>query len=419
MRGERLAARAHARATRDLVAEAGALAPARGLESERLQAQPMLVGEPAQRRQRGALGTEYATQRGDERRVELGGTNEAQGVRGVLGWIGARLEHETAQLARPAQLAVEYGREILDQPCLEQQRTELARGALEVDTAHLARELHFARRAQIVREVGQDARAHRDALADVKRHLALAVEQVNAGCVGNGVDRGAVEVGGDRRLTRNLPGRRGDRLRAVLVERAEQELPDRVGIAECTMARAALETVARDQAVQIVACMLGIQTPRQAHGAQHACIEVDAAALECVAQKAVIEARVVCDEHAPGETRMQVLGEHLEARGVRHHLVGDSGQRLDRGRDRGSRIDERRPLRAHLTAVHLEHSDLRDAIPGGMRAGGLQIDDREGLGEQPFDALHAAEGSRVGGYSSSTEDIRPGARAARRRSRES
>ena len=63
--------------------------------------------------------------------------------------------------------------------------------------------------------------------------------------------------------------------------------------------------------------------------------------------------------------------------GLGDHLVGNPGERLDRRRDRGARIDERRPLRHHVAPVDLDHCDLGHPVPGRMRAGGLYIDDRK------------------------------------------
>ena len=183
------------------------------------------------------------------------------------------------------------------------------------------------------------------------------------------------------RLARDLARRGAYHVRAVFLDGSLQELPDRFGIAQGAMARTAGDAVARDQAVQIVARVLRVQAPRQAHGTQGSRVKPDSAALEGGAQKTVVETRVVRDEHAARETRMQIFGERLEARRIRHHRVGDSGECLDRGGNRRARIDEGRPLGRYLAALRLEHGDLGYAIPGRMRTRGLEIDDREGLGE--------------------------------------
>ena len=92
-----------------------------------------------------------------------------------------RVQGEAAELGGPAQLPVEDGQQLFHQRRLAQQRAELAGGALPFDAAHFARELHLLRGAHVVAEVLQHARAHRDALADVERRRALAVEEIHAG----------------------------------------------------------------------------------------------------------------------------------------------------------------------------------------------------------------------------------------------
>src|SRR5205823_3519195 len=74
----------------------------------------------------------------------------------------------------------------------------------------------------------------------------------------------------------------------------------------------------------------------------------------------------------------QRLGvERGETRRGGEHLVADAGERLDAGLDAGFGVDQRRPLGGELEAVHLQYRDLGDAIAGRMRAGGLEVDDRE------------------------------------------
>jgi hypothetical protein len=175
--------------------------------------------------------------------------------------------------------------------------------ALPLDATHLARELHLLRGAQVVAEVLQHARAHGDALADVERRRALAVEQVHAGRIGNLVHHRAVDVRGERRLPGHLARRHREHLVAALGLRDAQELPDRLGVAHRTMPRTALDAVARDQAVEVVARMLGVQAPRELHGTERLRAEGVPGALEFVLQETVVEARVVRDHDAPGQAR--------------------------------------------------------------------------------------------------------------------
>jgi len=135
--------------------------------------------------------------------------------------------------------------------------------------------------------------------------------------------------------------------------------------------------VALDQAVEVVARMLGIEAPRELHRAERARAIRLPRALELLLEEAVVEARVVRDQHAPGEPRAELHGERTEPRRARDHVVGDAGERLDRRGDGGLRVDQRGPLTGDLAAVHLDHGDLGDAVVHRVRAGGLQVDDRQ------------------------------------------
>src|SRR5260370_24579493 len=89
------------------------------------------------------------------------------------------------------------------------------------------------------------------------------------------------------------------------------------------------EPVALDQAVEVVARMLGIEPPRELHRAQRPRQVLQARALELAPQEAVIEARVVRDEQAALEPLVELAGELGETRRGGEHLVADAGERLD------------------------------------------------------------------------------------------
>src|SRR5438105_13856029 len=107
----------------------------------------------------------------------------------------------------------------------------------------------------------QDPGAQAAALADVERRAALAIEKVDSRRLGNGVDDRAIDVRRQRGLPRHLSRRYGEDLVAVLACGDAQELPDGIGVAQRAVAGAAGDAVARDQAVQVVARLLGIQAP--------------------------------------------------------------------------------------------------------------------------------------------------------------
>ena len=163
MRVHRFLAGAQARTAPNLVAKAGALA--RRLETQGLQAQAVLVGEAAQCLQCRALRAKQTVYVRDVFGAKV--VHQAQAL---------RVEGEAAELGGATQLPVEGRKQLLHQRRLAQQRPELARGALPLDAAHLARELHLARRAQVVGEVREHARTHVDALTHIERGAVLAVE---------------------------------------------------------------------------------------------------------------------------------------------------------------------------------------------------------------------------------------------------
>src|SRR5207247_5784037 len=241
-----LLAGAHAGAAADLMAKAGPLA--RSVEAQRLQAKPVLVGDRAQSAVRRALRAKQAVEEGQRVGIDLARLGEAQAL---------EVEDEAAQLAGLAQLAVVRGRKLLHQPRLGQQRAELAGGTPPIDAPHFARQLHLLLRADVVREVREDPRAHGHALADIERRPALPVEEVNAGRLRNGGDRRALEMRRQRRLASDLARRHRHDLLAVLARGELEELPQRLGVRLGAAPGRAGVPVALDQGAQTAARMPG------------------------------------------------------------------------------------------------------------------------------------------------------------------
>src|SRR5688572_4156270 len=123
--------------------------------------------------------------------------------------------------------------------------------------------------------------------------------------------------------------------------------------------------------------LAGIEPARKPHGAKRPGEVFQAGAVEFVPQEAVVEARVVRDEHAPGEAFVQFGGDVGEARRAFHHLLGDAGERLDRSRDRTPGIDQRGPLRGEGETADFKNGNLRDSIARRIRAGSFDVDDGE------------------------------------------
>jgi hypothetical protein len=118
------------------------------------------------------------------------------------------------------------------------------------------------------------------------------------------------------------------------------------------------------------------QLARQLYRAQHVGAQRQALRLECIAQKAIVEACIVGDEDAVPETRQQLLTQRTERRSIAHHIVGDAGQVLDERRNRYFRIDQGRPA-MDAVAIDLDDADFGDAVAGGIGAGGFKIDEKE------------------------------------------
>jgi hypothetical protein len=159
-------------ATADHRPQAGPVAHRR-LHAQRDQAQPVGVGQFGQMLHRGTARAIQAIQawRGGELAFSRVHQTQARIIAGVPG----------AQLPAAPQALVEQRLARLDQPRLEQQRADLAGGALVADVARLPQQARLVWVAQ----VGQHAAAQVHALADVQRQaLAVTMEDVHARCSG-------------------------------------------------------------------------------------------------------------------------------------------------------------------------------------------------------------------------------------------
>jgi hypothetical protein len=114
------------------------------------------------------------------------------------------------------------------------------------------------------------------------------------------------------------------------------------------------QAVARDHRIESVSPRFGKQSPRQPYRAEHARGErLAGSARNACLRKAVVEARVVRDEHGVVEQPRQIARDARERRRAGDHRIGDAGQRDDRRRNRHAGIDECVPL-GNTDAVALE-----------------------------------------------------------------
>ncbi len=304
-----------------------------------------------------------------------------------LGRLREVWEAHEARVRLAAQAIVVQRQELLHEPRLAQQRAQLARRLVHLDAPDLAREPDVVRAAVVAGEVRADAVAQVHALADVDRQLVHAVEAVDAGPFGQSLERVGSEL---RRKARRLeePAHRGrDLLDVALAVDRLHEAPDRARVAERGMAAGSrgggrsdrfLQPVPRDHRVQPVPHRFGIEAARQAHGAQHVRAEGDLEAAEFVLEEPVVEARVVGDEELALEPLQHVARDLGEGGRAAHHRVGDAGEDLDVLGNGALGIHQRGPFVHELAAGHAHDADLGDAIARRRRAGGLQVDERDG-----------------------------------------
>src|SRR5215470_13908799 len=101
------------------------------------------------------------------------------------------------------------------------------------------------------------------------------------------------------------------------------------------------EAVPFDHRVEVVAAAIRVEAPRELDRAQHLRAEGPAKARKLVLEEPVVEARVVCDEYAPGEAGRDFARDLAESRRSGDHRVSDSGQGLDRRRDAALGVEQR------------------------------------------------------------------------------
>jgi hypothetical protein len=149
---------------------------------------------------------------------------------------------------------------------------------------------------------------------------------------------------------------------------------DQPRVTQGAMARADLQAMALDQAVEVVPRVLREQLARKLDSAKHRSAKVEPGALEFILQKAVVEARVVGNEQSAFQAR-QNLACHLREGGrAGNHCTGDPGQAFNEGRDRNPWIDQGGPF-AHTVRVNFDDADFGDAVGRCRCPGGFEVDE--------------------------------------------
>ena len=140
------------------------------------------------------------------------------------------------------------------------------------------------------------------------------------------------------------------------------------------MARIAGDAVAPHHRIEIVAPLLRRQRAREAHGAEHRRAEAPAEPPEFVAQESVVEARVVRDEEAAGETGLDGFSATASKGGASATMASVMPVNCWMAYGNAhARIDERRVFLDHFAVLHEHDAGFDDPVARGMTARGLEV----------------------------------------------
>ena len=255
---------------------------------------PMLVGEPAQRLQRRAPGAEHAVDVRQGLGVDLVAPAQDAGA--------CRRKRSRTGASGALQLAV-VGRRSSFTSCASRSSAPSSPAVRCQSMRRTSRASSAFRAERRPAEMRQHARAH--ATGSCRRRAARRLRRRRGrrpAPPGSRRSRARSSCGGSAGCLRDLARRDRQDLLAVLARGDAQELPHRVGVAQRRGGAPGSRGRGARSGCRGCGCALaGIQAARQAHRAQRLRRELEAGALELAAQEAVVEARVVGDEHAPGK----------------------------------------------------------------------------------------------------------------------
>ena len=199
------------------------------------------------------------------------------------------------------------------------------------------------------------------------------MEEVDAGPIGQLVGDRRVDLRRQARRAGQALHDRRELLRRPLRLRDAEELGEDPRVAERTVARRAGDAVPVHHGIQAVAAFRRRERAREPHRAEHGRAKTPLEAPELAAQEAVVEARVVRDEEPALDPGRDVVGDRLERRRVRDHVLGDAGELLDGIRDAGAGIDQRRVLLDDLAVLEQHDAGLDHPVARRVPARGLEI----------------------------------------------
>lgn len=94
---------------------------------------------------------------------------------------------------------------------------------------------------------------------------------------------------------------------------------------------------------------------------------------EFVLQKTMIEPRVMRDEQSAFQQVAYLARQLRKSRRRVHHCLTNPGQRFNKRRNPRLRINQAMPF-TYAVLVDLHDADFGDAVAGGSRAGGFEVD---------------------------------------------
>ncbi len=369
VRGRPFAARAGAAAQPKLRVHAGA---ARWLQSQQLRAEPVRSCHLVQHLLRLPPGVEhpqepFVIERPRRQRPE---------TRRRIAAAWERSAHHDTPACRPRAPVME-GRQRLDEMRFKQERAQLAEGRVRLDPRGLLAEPHLSSGAGVSGEVRQHAPTDVPALADVQRHARRVIEDVHPGRVRDGLHRLRLQMRRQGRTPEQALQRRREPRRLDGAGEVPEKIPHHTRIPQGAMAVRARKLEPLHEAVQVVVLLPRVERPGQPDGAQTRGREGPVQPLKFVADEAVVEARVVRDEHAAVQQRPDLVPDLGEGRRPGHVRVRDPRQPLDHRRDAALRIHECRVRPHDRPGFHPHDPDLDDAVERGAAARRLHVHDRE------------------------------------------
>ena len=270
--------------------------------------------------------------------------------------------------------AIEQRIQSFDLPKLQQQGAKFTGGFGIVHPPQTLGQPHPTGTAVIAGKMRADPLGNVGALAHVQEHVVLAIEPVNSGATRQVVDLLGRQVRRQTGLLQQFPDCQLHALVTAFGPGVFEKRQHRRNVAHGPMPLNRAKPVPGNQRVHIVTLEPRVQPARQLHRAQHPGGKQPPQPAILRLDKAVIEARVVGDEHRPLQHRGQIIRNLRKGRCLRDHGVVDAGQLLDERRNPGLRIDQGLPLAHHLAGAPEPDTDLGNPVMAGMPPGGFDIE---------------------------------------------